>query len=168
MLTGNKGEWSEIYALFKLLGDTVLYPGNENIERISDIVYPIIKILRKESNGNFEYTVFDDLVIISGKEPILEIPIHEFKTKAKFLLSYIKKSSTRTFAIPEIEKFMEEINCTSLKASSSEKKDITIVIHDQRTNQEPTLGFSIKSQLGSPSTILNASKTTNFTYRIKT
>jgi len=78
MLTGNKGEWSEIYALFKLLGDTVLYPGNENIERIS------------------------------------------------------------------------------------------IVIHDQRTNQEPTLGFSIKSQLGSPSTILNASKTTNFTYRIKT
>ena len=54
----------------------------------------------------------------------------------------------------------------SLKASSSAKTDITIVVHDQRTNQQPTLGFSIKSQLGSPSTLLNAGRTTNFIYEI--
>jgi type II restriction enzyme len=61
---------------------------------------------------------------------------------------------------------MQSINCISLKASSSAKTDITIVVHDQRTNQEPTLGFSIKSQLGSPSTLLNAGKTTNFIFKI--
>lgn len=55
----------------------------------------------------------------------------------------------------------------SLKASSTAKTDITIVVHDQRTNQQPTLGFSIKSQLGSPSTLLNAGKTTNFIFKIK-
>jgi len=42
----------------------------------------------------------------------------------------------------------------------------TSFVHDQRTGQQPSLGFSIKSQLGSPSTLLNASQTTNFIYKI--
>ena len=57
---------------------------------------------------------------------------------------------------------MQSVNCISLKASSSIKTDITIVVNDQRTNQEPTLGFSIKSQLGSPSSLLNAGKNNKF------
>tara|TARA_R110002049_G_scaffold213973_1_gene385483 strand:+ start:1326 stop:2024 length:699 start_codon:yes stop_codon:yes gene_type:complete len=35
-----------------------------------------------------------------------------------------------------------------------------------KINQQPALGFSIKSQPGSPSTLLNAGKTTNFIYNI--
>ena len=31
-LTGNKGEWSEIYTLFKLLGDGVVYAGNGDMD----------------------------------------------------------------------------------------------------------------------------------------
>ncbi len=89
-----------------------------------------------------------------------------FKEKAIFLLEKIKETKSRTFSVPEIEAFMQSINCLSLKASSTVKTDITIVVHDQRTNQQPTLGFSIKSQLGSPSTLLNAGKTTNFIYKI--
>jgi len=61
---------------------------------------------------------------------------------------------------------MQSINCLFLKASSTAKTDITIVVHDQRTNQQPILGFSVKSQLGSPSTLLNAGKTTNFIFKI--
>ena len=166
MITGNKGEWSEIYALFKLLGDNQLFLGNKDIEKLEGLVYPIIKILRSENNGNFEYSIQDEIILISGNEKILKIPISEFKDKALFLLNAIKKNKERTFSIPEIEDFMQAINCFSLKASSSAKTDITIVVHDQRTNQQPTLGFSIKSQLGSPSTLLNAGKTTNFIYKI--
>ncbi len=166
MITGNKGEWSEIYALFKLLGDKQLFLGNKNIEKLEGLVYPIIKILRTENNGNFEYAIQDELIIISGSEEILKIPISEFKKNALFLLDAIKDNKERTFSVPEIEEFMQSINCISLKASSSAKTDITIVVHDQRTNQQPTLGFSIKSQLGSPSTLLNAGKTTNFIFKI--
>lgn len=166
MITGNKGEWSEIYALFKLLGDKQLFLGNKDIEKLEGLVYPIIKILRSESKGNFEYSIQDELILISGNEEVLKIPIEEFKTKAFFLLKAIKENRERTFSIPEIEEFMQSINCMSLKANSSAKTDITIVVHDQRTNQQPTLGFSIKSQLGSPSTLLNAGKTTNFIYKI--
>ncbi len=166
MITGNKGEWSEVYTLFKLLSETELHLDNHEVEKIKGIVFPIIKILRTETNGHFEYTIHDELILISGNNETLRIPIQTFKEKANLLLDKIKKSKERTFSIPEIEEFMSNINCVSLKASSSAKTDITIVIHDQRTNQQPSLGFSIKSQLGNPSTLLNAGRTTNFIYKI--
>ena len=37
MITGNKGEWSEIYALFKLLGDSQLFLGDKDIEKLKEI-----------------------------------------------------------------------------------------------------------------------------------
>ena len=165
MITGNKGEWSEIYALFKLLGDKELHPGNSEIKKIQNLVYPILRILRTEVNGNFEYSIEDDIVVISGNEEVFRIPISEFQERAKYLLTEIK-SNSGTFSVPEIEEFMQSINCLSLKASSSAKTDITIVVHDQRTGLQPSLGFSIKSQLGNPSTLLNAGETTNFIYKI--
>ena len=166
MITGNKGEWSEVYALFKLLGDKELHPGNREIKKIQNLVYPILKILRTEVNGNFEYSINDDIVVISGNEDVFRIPILEFQERAKFLLTEIK-SNSGSFSVPEIEDFMQSINCFSLKASSSVKTDITIVVHDQRTGLHPSLGFSIKSQLGNPSTLLNAGETTNFIYKIE-
>jgi hypothetical protein len=166
MITGNKGEWSEIYTLFKLLGDKQLFLGNKEIEKLEGIVYPILKVLRTENDGDFEYSIQDEIIVISGGNEVLKIAISEFKEKAKFLLEKIKTNKERTFSVPVIEEFMKTINCLSLKASSTAKTDITIVVHDQRTNQQPTLGFSIKSQLGSPSTLLNAGKTTNFIFKI--
>lgn len=166
MITGNKGEWSEIYTLFKLLGDKQLFLGDKEIEKLEGIVYPIIKILRSENNGDFEYSIQDELIVISGNEVVLNIPVSKFKEKALFLLETIKENKARTFSIPKIQGFMHSINCFSLKAGSSAKTDISIVVHDQRTNQQPTLGFSVKSQLGNPSTLLNAGRTTNFVFKI--
>jgi hypothetical protein len=166
MITGNKGEWSEIYALFKLLGDKELLPGNSEIKKLENLVYPILRILRTEVNGNFEYSIEDDIIVISGNEEVFRIPISEFQERAKYLLTEIKTNSG-TFSVPEIEEFMQSVNCLSLKASSSAKTDITIVVHDQRTGLQPSLGFSIKSQLGNPSTLLNAGETTNFIFKIE-
>lgn len=166
-LTANKGEWSELYALFKLLGDKSLYPGQENLEKIEGIVYPIIKVLRDESGGSFEYAINQDLIIISeNEEEVIRVPVREFQEKAAHLLDEIK-SNKGTFSIPEIESFMSQVHCGSIKASSSKKSDITIVIHDPKTNQMPTLGFSIKSQVGSASTLFNSGKGTNFIYKIE-
>jgi len=166
MITGNKGDWSEIYALFKILGDKQLFLGDKDIERLEGVVYPILRVLRTETDGDFEYSIQDEIILVSGGKEVLKIAISVFKEKAKILLEKIIENKSRTFSVPEIELFMQSINCLSLKASSSAKTDITIVVHDQRTNQQPTLGFSIKSQLGSPSTLLNAGKTTNFIFKI--
>ena len=169
MITGNKGEWSELYALFKLLGDKELYSGNEDLLKIEDLVYPIIKILKSENSNNFEYALneYANVIIsIDGNENVI-IPVATFKEKAEELLSKIKTSSGSAFSIPEIEEFMDTFNSHSLKAKSSVKTDISIMFHDMKTNQKPILGFSVKSQLGSPSTLLNAGKTTNFVYGIE-
>ena len=165
MLSGNKGEWSEIYALFKLLGDKQLFAGDADLNKVEELFYPIIKIIRYESGGNFEYEINGDLVIISGGKEQLRIPVKTFTEQSIKLLATIK-ASNGAFSIPEIETFMNSINCGSLKAKSTSKSDIQIVIHDQRINQTAELGFSIKSQLGGQATLLNAGKTTNFIYQI--
>jgi hypothetical protein len=165
MLTGNKGEWSEIYALFKMLSDKKLFVGDANLNKVEDLFYPIIKIIRNESGGNFEYEIEGDLVIISGGKEELRIPLKKFIDQSAKLFTSIK-NATGIFSNPEIEAFMNSFYCTSLKAKSSTKTDIKIVIHDQRINQTAELGFSIKSQLGSDATLLNAGKTTNFIYEI--
>jgi len=169
-IKGNIGEWSEIYTLLKILGDEKLFAGNESLEKLEDVVYPVIKVLREELTGKFEYSINKNIVFVSSNgNTLLTLPVSEFAEKAKKTLEKIienKKQKNTTFSIPEIESFMDEIYCKSLKASSSEKTDIIIVIHDERTNQQPMLGFSIKSQLGSASTLLNASKATNFRFQV--
>ncbi|MEI8271520.1 MAG: HpaII family restriction endonuclease [Paludibacter sp.] len=162
----NKGEWSEIYALFKLLGDKQLFAGDADLNKVEELFYPIIKIIRNESGGNFEYALNDDLVIISGGEEELRIPVSTFIDQSVILLAKIKES-TGAFSIPEIEEFMTAVNCHTLKAKSTSKTDIRIVIHDQRINQTAELGFSIKSQLGGEATLLNAGRTTNFIYKLE-
>ncbi len=165
MITGNKGEWSEIYALFKLLGDKNLFAGDADLKKVENLFYPIIKIIRSEAGGNYEYEITGDLVVVSGGKEKLRIPVKKFSEQAVKLLSKIK-GSTGAFSIPETEAFMKSVNCGTLKAKSTSKSDIRIIIHDQRINQSAELGFSIKSQLGGDSTLLNAGKTTNFVYQI--
>jgi len=164
MLKGNKGEWSEIYTLLRLLGDKGIHIGDKNLNKIPDLLYPIIKILRDETNESFEYSIRDKIKIIKDNEILFEIEVEEFKKMADLLLTEIKNND-KTFEVPQIEGFLSLIKCNTLKAKSSAKTDIKIVIHDLKTNSQPELGFSIKSQLGNPSTLLNAGKTTNFIYK---
>ncbi len=167
MITGNKGEWSEIYTLLKVISDKKLFAGDIHLNQIEELIYPIVKVLREEAGETHEYFYDKELVIIKDQKEEIRIPISEFTKQAKFLLSKLQEKTKRTFSIPEVEEFMKSFKCKTLKAKSSIKSDIRIVIHDQRTNHQSTLGFSIKSQLGSPSTLLNAGKTTNFIYKIK-
>tara|TARA_R110000764_G_scaffold83159_1_gene163643 strand:+ start:1786 stop:2865 length:1080 start_codon:yes stop_codon:yes gene_type:complete len=166
MITGNKGEWSEVYTLFKIISDKNLFAGDSDLKKIERLVFPIIKILRDESNGTYEYSYLSNLVIIKGNSEEFRIPIKVFQEKAVLLLSKLKETTSATFSIPEIETFINSFNCVSLKAKSSVKSDIRIVIHDQRTGTTPELGFSIKSQLGKPSTLFNSSQGSNFIFKI--
>lgn len=166
-LTGNKGEWSEIYTLLKLLGEGQVYAGDQNLNKIQDLFYPIIMILRQEKDGDFNYLLNDKDVVIQtpAGEELLRIPASVFLTEAERLLNAIN-TKDGAFDVPQIEAFMNSIYCNSLKAKSSDKTDIKIVLHDRRTKINSEMGFSIKSQLGGDSTLLNASKATNFNFKI--
>jgi len=166
-LSGNKGEWSEIYTLFRLLGEGKVHAGDANLNKL-DLYYPILNIIREESM-RYEYkpdTKKNIVVIDEDGNEYARISMDKFMEESKSLLEAIKSTSKRAFEIPSTECFMGEIGCTKLKAPSKDKADIHIVIHDLRTNMTPELGFSIKSQLGSASTLLNAGDPTNITYRV--
>ena len=166
-LTGNKGEWSEIYTLFKLLGDGKVYAVDENLNKIQDLFYPIVMILRQEKEKKINYSLQDaEVVIQTSDEELLRVTASIFLTEAEKLLNAIENGKN-SFAIPEIEEFMNTIYCHSLKAKSTDKTDIRIILHDRRTKMNSEMGFSIKSQLGGNSTLLNASRATNFNFRIE-
>ena len=166
-LSGNKGEWSEIYALFRLLGEGKVHAGDADMNKL-ELYYPILNVIREESK-RYEYkpNVEQNIVVIDedGNE-YARISMDKFMEESTKLLQDIKQGQGAAFPIPSTESFMSTIGCTKLKAPSQDKSDIHIVIHDLRTNMKPLLGFSIKSQLGTPSTLLNAGRTTNIIYRI--
>lgn len=166
-LKGNKGEWSEVYALLKILGDGKIATGDENLNKIEHLIFPVLKVLREETEGSFEFSYDKNIVLVKNNDKVFKISISSFKEEAKNLLTKIKNETKTTFEIPETEFFLNSFNSKSIKAQSTIKSDIRIVIHDQRTGDNPELGFSIKSKLGSASTLLNAGKTTNFIYKIE-
>ena len=45
----NKGEWSEVYAFFKLLADGRLYCGDGHLNRYDEKYYPILEIFRPDA-----------------------------------------------------------------------------------------------------------------------
>lgn len=167
MITQNKGEWSELYVFLKLLGDGTIYAADADLNKIEDLSYPLIEVLRKENDQVKHYVNDSPNIVVkdNSDNTLLKLPMSEFVAKAKILLSVIKESDS-TFSVPEIEEFMNLIKCTKVKADSADKSDITLVLHDCKTLREELFGFSIKSRLGCASTLFNVGKATNFTYEI--
>ena len=167
MLSGNKGEWSEIYTLLKLIADGEMLKGDSQLKPLPDKSYKIIALERNEATtGKTSYVINGNTVIISNPEKSVTLDRNLFSIEANQLLDAIKVQ-TGAVEIPSTEQFMEQILTFSIKANSQDKTDIKVEIHDHRTSIEHTRGFSIKSQLGSPSTLLNASQQTVFRYKLE-
>ncbi len=170
-LSGNKGEWSEIYVFFKLLADGKLYGADADLNKRDDVFYNIIEIIRNENIGTLHF-VFDDAektIHINNKDGVLQVNVdsERFKTQAELLYGKIVATKgTAAFEVIETARFLNEILCSKLKAPSADKSDITIKVHDFNTGLNPTLGFSVKSRLGKPATLLNAGVNTNFIFQI--
>ncbi len=169
-LTGNKGEWSEMYVLLRLLSQGKIHAADENVEKIDEVFFPILKVMREELRSNkYEYVVSSDVArikIFLNNNLIKEIDNHTFQEQADYLYSQILQGEKRAFSIEKTEEFMSEIGCTRLAAPSSDKTDITMQIHDIQTGFAPVCGFSIKSEIGNPPTLINASGATNFVFEV--
>lgn len=166
-LSGNKGEWSEIYALLRLLADGLLYEGDERGQVLREFFYPIVEIMRQEKHSQIIYRIKEGDVIVLNDigDELAKLPMSSFSMYATDLFEQIK-SRSGTFSLDVTERFLSTIQCFSIKAYSASKADICIVVHDPRTLINPSLNFSIKSQLGGNATLLNASKSTNFTFKV--
>ena len=171
-MTGNIGEWSELYTMFKLLADGKLYAADADTNKIPEIYYDVLKIIRGTGEDKLEYRRNGEIKIVNANtgEIICTVPISSFIEQTDKLLQGIfekKRQNTKgAFELPESWDFASSVKCDTLKAKSQDKADIVLMVHDIMCGRDDTFGFSIKSQLGSPSTLFNASGATNFTYKL--
>lgn len=170
-ITGNKGEWSELYAFIKLLSLGKLYAADKNVNLIPDIYFPILKILREENpNEKLEYVINRDtgnIEIIKNQVKVGNLSKETLIHISKYFYTNILSGSNRAFEIEKAPDLMEQLQIHRISAPSSDKTDISMQIHDTFTGFHPIRGFSIKSELGHPPTLLNASRATNFIYEVK-
>ena len=167
-LKGNKGEWSEVYAFFKLLADGRIHCGDGQLNRYDDKFYPILEIFRDDAvdRNSYKIQVAKNNILVAGNSINIEIPQERFKEEAETLLKKIQNKDNDT-DFSYLEPFMNIIQCNTVKAKSSDKADIRIVLHNINTGSKPELGYSIKSKLGAESTLINSNKDgTNFIYKI--
>ena len=129
--------------------------------KITELFYPIVMILQRENIARNQDVVFQTL----GNEDIIRIPAFDFLKESEWLFKSINEHKGE-FILPYIETFVRNICTHSSKVKSSDKTDIRIILHDRRTKINSEMGFSIKSQLGGDSTLLNASKATNFNFKV--
>ena len=167
-MSGNKGEWSELYAFMKLLSQGRVYAANEKVEKIDEVYYPILKIIREENKGEvIDYVIHNDRIDIEiESNTVMSVSRNEMENKANELLAEIAKHSG-SFELEEIAKFVNGIKVTKIKAPSSDTTDISMQIEDVHTSYVRDVGFSIKSEVGGAPTLMNAGQTTNFIYRVK-
>ena len=167
-MSGNKGEWSELYAFMKLLSQGRVYAANEKVEKIEDVYYPILKIMREETRGEvIDYIIDDNQINIEmHSNRILSIDRKEMENQADRLLSEIAIHSG-SFELEDVAKFANGIKVTKIKAPSTDTTDISMQIEDIHTNYIRNVGFSIKSEIGNAPTLLNAGLTTNFIYKVR-
>lgn len=166
-MSGNKGEWSELYTFLKLLSTGKVHAANEKVERIEEVFYPILKIIREEYHGEpIEYIIENQNVVVEiQNRRVLTVPREELDDKANYLLEQIA-SHSNSFEIEEIAEYVNGIKVTKIKAPSTDTTDITMQIEDINTGFKNKVGFSIKSEIGNAPTLLNASEATNFIYKV--
>jgi len=168
---GNKGEWSELYAFLKILSDKVLYSADENLTLIPQAFIKVLKVIRQE-RSDFVYEIDhinNQIIIKEHDHSVLAIPIIKISSKLSNILKKIQRGgdgSKGAFEIGEAEELMDELHTKKLKSAANKKADVYVTIDDQVTGTQPTKGFSIKSQIGGMSTLLNASGSTNFEFKI--
>lgn len=165
----NKGEWSELYALFVIFNNRRIPAADSNLEPTHES-YDFLEVLREDEPGKMRFYNLECersvVVLNSEREEIKVISTDELPEKTRRILESIKANKGGgTFTIPEAVYLMGEYGLEKVKAKSSDKSDIDAIVRDKISSRQE-LGFSIKSRLGGASTLLNTSAHTRFKYRV--
>lgn len=169
-LTGNKGDWSELYALIRLLADGKIYAADENLLKNEKCHLPILKIFRAdEQSQRIEYRRNNKNTIelyLNGAF-VRKIATEELARMAEFFYSAtVHGKGKGAFKIAGAEEIMQTLKCQRIKAVSDGKVDIEMEVHDPFTNYNRICGYSIKSDIGNPPSLFNASHATNFKFEV--
>ena len=168
----NIGEWSELYVVATLLTNGGANAADQNQSAIEEEFHRIVEIFEcdKDESRINSYKILDDSVeIYHGKLLIKEVQKSDIQIKLdKFYNDLNQNRGKKTFELEsgtELLEFLEKDKPSA--SSSSTENDLELIMIDKISGSTtPRIGFSIKSQLGSASTLLNASGATNLIFQV--
>lgn len=170
-LSGNLGEWSEVYALLDVLVNREIR-GTSPISGAIDFFHYEVPDARR-TVGDKEAVITHTLSSsVSNSLSHDEMPYAELTTirdsVRAAMMAHDKKKSPKKGAltIPAATPFTKFLGISTLKAGSDKKTDIELGIRDPTSNMVVVSKFSIKSLVGDSPTLLNASQATNFVYDV--
>jgi hypothetical protein len=83
-LTANKGEWSELYAFFKILSEKKLYSADESLTLVSNSFLKVLSIIRKEGSDDLSFDIDEEkdrILVKKGSEILGVIPVFKISSK---------------------------------------------------------------------------------------
>ncbi len=167
----NRGEWSELYALLELLDNQELNIVDNELNLIDNNTFKVLGLYIQNSNNEYYFDINDeDINVLKNNHIISNVKKDEIKKYKKVLLDKISHElpGKGSFPIEEMKYILQKLTeGNKIKSSSLCKEDISARLKDSKLNTVVNkVGYSIKSSLGSPATLLNASNNTNFKYRV--
>lgn len=176
----NYGEWTEAYVFLRLLGNGRIYAADGNFERDENVYIDILNIIRHEKDHILDFKRELEMEVVHAHDNGVMFRVlaySELIEKANFLYGAIKNvtSKDRKFSVPEIEEYLTELKFSQPKVPKlpknveetyGTKTDIIVTLQDSVDHAVSTTGFSIKSHLGSASSLFNSSMASKFFYEI--
>ena len=152
----NRGEWAELYAKTTLTLSGWLSELDQNLDPVAGKSHKIVSVHPDPS----DYEVFLDSFDSTSEDSELE------RLNNKFF-EEIKAGDGPSFTSEAGLQLAEKLRIASFKSASTKKADVGLKLRSQYFSEGEVLGFSIKSHISSPPTLLNASKlNTNFQFEI--
>ena len=168
--SANKGEWSELYAIGYLLTNGGGHAADEHAGLDKSIFYKVLEIEDNPTGSlNTIYKILGtEIEIRQNGVALITISQEQIKPKLlDFFNDLLGQDQAHAFTLDSGLELMNMIHKNKLSASSSLTSDIHLVLEDEVTKTPiPKKGFSVKSEIGSPATVFNASHSTNITYQI--
>ncbi len=167
----NRGEWSELYALLELLDNQDLNIVDDELNLIDNNTFKVLGLYVQNSNNEYYFDIKDvSIEVLKNDNIISNVEKDEIKKYKELLLNKIlhELPGNGSFPIEEMKYILQKLTeGNKIKSSSQYKEDISAKLKDNKLNTIVNkVGYSIKSSLGSPATLLNASSNTNFKYKI--
>lgn len=167
----NKGSWSELYVVGSLLAAGGAFAGDGMQRALRNRFLHVLRVVLEGPNPDESDEYLYQGELITHTRPFRarrDIRAEELRVALSGLLQDLRARQHGDFPSESGEKLLELLGRTSPAASSSKRiYDLLLELYYPDQGEYGSLtGFSIKSQVGQPSTLLNASGSTNIVYRL--
>lgn len=173
--SGNRGEWSEPYVVLRLMAEGKLRQADENLLPDDKDFACVLSLNR----GDVKATAQDDGTVsfsyLNDEGRVLNVAVstQRLNQQANRLFKAIcavKNVRDKFDLLAEADDLkslgFRRLTSPLREEGRTSKRDLELKLLSPNVGIA-SLGFSVKSQLGAPSTLFNASKATNIIYRVK-